>query len=92
MKLDKVKPKSLRFWQRTFSSLRYRDYRLVWLGSCTEHIGQHMETMAIAWLMKELTESPYYLGLLAICRVAPLLLFALVGGVVTDRVEAQAAH
>jgi MFS family permease len=77
----------LRFWRRTFSSLRYRDYRLIWLGSFTEHIGQHMETMAMAWLMKELTESPYYLGLLAVCRVAPLLFFALVGGVVTDRVD-----
>jgi len=87
MKQDNVKPKSLRFWQRTFSSLQYRDYRLIWLGSCTEHMGQHMETMAMAWLMKELTESPYYLGLLAVCRVAPLLLFALVGGVVTDRVD-----
>ncbi len=79
--------KGLPFWQRTFSSLRYRNYRLVWLGSCTEHMGQHMETMAIAWLMKELTESPYYLGLLAVSRVAPLFLFALVGGVVTDRVD-----
>ncbi len=41
----------------------------------------------MAWLMKKLTESPYYLGLLAVCRAAPLLLFALVGGVVTDRVD-----
>lgn len=79
--------KALPFWQRTFSSLRYRNFRLVWLGSCTEHFGEGMEIMAIAWLMKELTESPYYLGLLAVCRVAPLLLFALVGGVVTDRVD-----
>lgn len=79
--------KSLPFWQRTFSSLRYRNYRLVWLGSCTEHMGQHMETMAMAWLLKELTESPYYLGLLAVSKVAPLILFALLGGVVTDRVD-----
>lgn len=71
----------------TFSSLRYRDYRMVWLGSCTEHIGQYMETMAMAWLMKELTESPFYLGLLGVARVAPLLPFALLGGVVTDRVD-----
>lgn len=78
---------ALPFWQRTFSSLRYRNYRLVWLGSCTEHMGQQMETMAMAWLMKELTESPYYLGLLAVCKVAPLILFALLGGVVTDRVD-----
>ena len=38
-------PKALPFWQRTFSSLRYRDYRLVWLGSCTEHMGEQMEAM-----------------------------------------------
>jgi MFS family permease len=80
-------PKALPFWQRIFSSLRYRDYRLVWLGSCTEHMGQQMETMAVAWLMKELTESPYYLGLLAVCKVAPLIFFALLGGVLTDRVD-----
>ena len=87
MKNGNVEPKSSSFWKLTFSSLRYRNYRLVWLGSCTEHIGQHMEIMAMAWLMKELTESPYYLGLLVVCRVAPLLLFALVGGVVTDMVD-----
>jgi MFS family permease len=46
-----------------------------------------METLAVAWLMKELTESPYYLGLLAVCKVGPLILFALLGGVMTDRVD-----
>ncbi len=50
-------------------------------------MGQHMETMAIAWLMKELTGSPYYLGLLAVCKMAPLFFFALIGGVVADRVD-----
>ncbi len=79
--------KPLPYWKRTFSSLRYRNFRLVLFGSCTEHVGQHMETMAIVWLLKELTESPYYLGLLAVCRVAPLIFFSLVGGVMTDRVD-----
>lgn len=82
-----LQPKSPDFWRRTFSSLRYRDFRLIWLGSCTEHMGQQMETMAIAWLMKELTQSPYYLGLLAVCKVAPLIFFAFIGGVMTDRFD-----
>lgn len=80
-------PKSWQFWKRTFSSLKYRNFRLVWLGSCTEHMGEQIEIMAIAWLMMELTESPFYLGLLALCRVAPLMITALVGGVVTDRFD-----
>ena len=79
--------KPVTFWNRTFSSLKYRNFRLVWLGSCTEHIGQQMETLASAWLMKELTQSPYYLGLLALSRITPLFFFALVGGVVADRFD-----
>ena len=75
------------FWSRTFSSLRYRNYRLYWFGSCTEHTGQQMEIMASAWLMMELTRSPFYLGLLTCCRIAPLFFFALLGGVVADRLD-----
>jgi MFS family permease len=75
------------FWSRTFSSLQYRDYRLYWFGSCTEHTGQQMEIMASAWLMMELTRSPFYLGLLTFCRIAPLFFFALLGGVVADRID-----
>ncbi|MDP2644955.1 MAG: MFS transporter, partial [Desulfobacterales bacterium] len=82
-----LQPKPLPYWKRTFSSLRYRNFRMVLFGSCTEHMGQQMETMAIVWLLKELTGSPYYLGLLAVCKVAPLILFSLVGGVMTDRVD-----
>ena len=44
-----------------------------------------MEIMASAWLMMELTRSPFYLGMLTLCRIAPLFFFALLGGVVADR-------
>jgi MFS transporter, DHA1 family, staphyloferrin A biosynthesis exporter len=80
-------PKALPLWQRTFSSLRHRSYRLYWFGSCSEHMGQHMETMASAWLMMELTGSPYYLGLLSLSRVVPLVFCGFIGGVVADRVN-----
>jgi MFS family permease len=81
------RPPSLPFWSRTFSSLRYRDYRLYWFGSCAEHTGQMMEMMASAWLMMELTGSPFYLGLLTFCRIAPLFFSAFLGGVVADRFD-----
>jgi MFS family permease len=35
----------------------------------------------------ELTNSPYYLGLLTFCRIAPLFFFAMLGGVVADRFD-----
>ena len=46
-----------------------------------------MELMASAWLMMELTRSPFYLGLLTFCRIVPLFFFALMGGVVADRFD-----
>jgi len=82
-----LKAKKPWFGRRIISSLQYRNYRLLWYGSVSEHFGQHMETMAMAWLLKELTGSPYYLGLFGVCRVAPLFFFALIGGVVADRVD-----
>lgn len=75
------------FWRRTFSSLRHRNFRLIWLGSVTEHMGERLEMMALGWLMMKLTERPYYLGLMAVSRSAATILFSLVGGVVADRVD-----
>ncbi|MDP2729406.1 MAG: MFS transporter [Dehalococcoidales bacterium] len=75
------------FWRRTFSSLKHRNFRLLWLGSVTEHAGERLEMMALSWLMMRLTERPLYLGLMSVSRSAATILFSLVGGVVADRVD-----
>jgi hypothetical protein len=41
------------YWSLTLASLRYRDFRLVWLGSMTEHIGEFMEIAAVLWLVNQ---------------------------------------
>lgn len=71
----------------TFSSLRHRNYRLLWTGTLISSSGDWMDQIALNWLMYTLTNSPVYLGLLNFCRLAPILLFTLIGGVVADRVE-----
>ena len=72
---------------RTFSSLHYRNYRLLWTGTLVSHSGDWMDQLALNWLVLELTGSPFYLGLVNFCRAIPILLFTLIGGVVADRVE-----
>jgi MFS family permease len=79
---------SKHFWDRTFLTIKhYRDYRLVWLGSVTEHLGQWMEQAAVLWLIYDLSGSFLYLPLQPFTRMVPLILLAPVGGMVSDRVN-----
>lgn len=76
------------FWlTRTFESLRIRNYRLLWLGSITEHGGEWMERIGIGWLIYEITGSAVMVGLVEFIRYIPFFILPLVGGVVADRVD-----
>lgn len=74
-------------WQRTFASVRYKDYRWLWMGSCTEHIGEFMELAALLWLANEISGSPFILTLVGASRFMPMVVFSPVGGVVCDRIN-----
>jgi MFS family permease len=80
-----------RWWRpalpSTFSSLRHRNYRLLWLGTLVSSSGDWMDQIALNWLVYQLTGSAVYLGVLNLCRLAPILVFTLIGGVIADRVE-----
>lgn len=77
----------LSLWHRVFASLRYRNYRLVWLGSCTEHIGEFMEVGALLWLVNQLTDSPFMLTVVGSARFVPMVFFSFLGGVASDRMN-----
>lgn len=71
----------------TFSSLKYRDYRLLWLGQ-VGHAGQlWMEQVARPVLILALTDSALMVGLVVAARMTPMLLFGLVSGVAADRFD-----
>jgi MFS family permease len=71
----------------TFSSLRHRNFRLLWVGTLISSSGDWMDQIALNWLVYQLTGSAVYLGILNLCRLTPILVFTLIGGVVADRVE-----
>jgi hypothetical protein len=71
---------------RTPSALfRHRDYFIYWLGLLLGHTGMLIQTTAQSWLIFQLTDSPFYLGLEGLCLGLPRVLFSAFGGAVVDR-------
>ena len=73
--------------RRVFNAVHYRDFRLMFTGACISSIGTWMQNLAQAWLVLDISKSPFYLGLDAFLAGIPIFFFSLIGGVVADRVE-----
>jgi len=73
------------FIQRALSSLAFRDFRILWLGAFASTVGTWMQKVAQSWLVFDLTQSSFYLGLDDFLGQLPILLFTIVGGVIADR-------
>jgi MFS family permease len=63
----------------------YRDFRVMWFGAFTSTIGTWMQKVAQSWVVFDLTQSSFYLGLDDFLGQLPILLFTLIGGVIADR-------
>src|SRR4051812_40534159 len=71
----------------SFSVLTYRNYRLLWLGNLVSNTGDQMDNISFNWLVYTLSDSAIWLGVVNLCRAAPILIFTLLGGVAADRIE-----
>ena len=75
------------FGEQTFASLRIRNYRLYLFGLNLSHIGDWMQTVALGWLVLDLTGSGVALGTVMALRFAPILALGLFVGGIIDRSE-----
>lgn len=69
-----------------FASFGHRNYRLWFMGQSASLVGTWMQTTAQGFLIFQLTHSPAYLGYIGFAAGAPLWLFTLYGGVISDRI------
>jgi len=70
---------------RAFKPLRYREYRLIWLGQIFGSMGMWMDEVARGWLIYTLTDSALQLGLARGVQAIPYLLFSPLAGSTADR-------
>ena len=76
--------------QRTFHSLRVRNYRLFFFSQLISLSGTWMQTTAQSWLVLDLTgqkSAGFALGLMMALQFLPMLLFGVWGGLVADRLD-----
>src|SRR3569832_586335 len=72
---------------KMFRALSNRDYRLFWIGAFLSNVGTWMQAVAQGWLVLQLTNSPFWLGLDAFMATAPGFVLTLLGGVFADRID-----
>ena len=68
-------------------ALAHRNFRLFFFGQGVSLIGTWMQSVALGWLVLEITNSPFAVGLNQALRSLGVLVFALYAGVVVDRVD-----
>jgi MFS family permease len=74
-----------------FHALRHRNFRLFFAGQFVSLVGTWMQVVAQGWLVLELTNSPFLVGLVTSLESLPILLLTLYGGVLADRVDKRRA-
>jgi len=76
-------------WRRTFTALKYPNYRLWFWGQMISLFGTWMQSTALGFLVFDLTGSTAYLGYAGFAASIPTWFFLLPAGVVTDRMSCR---
>lgn len=68
-----------------FRSLKYRNFRLFFPGLVTTQVGIWIQNVAISWVVYEMTNSPFVMGLITFFNTLPLFLVTPFAGVIIDK-------
>lgn len=68
-------------------ALSHRNARIFFGASLAAWTGLWMHRIAVSWLAWELTESAFWVGVVAFCDLAPAVIFSPLAGAVADRAD-----
>jgi DHA3 family tetracycline resistance protein-like MFS transporter len=68
-----------------FRGFSHRDFRFLWFAQTISRVGDGIHTVALAWLVLELTGSAAALGLVLAAELIPKVALMLLGGALVDR-------
>jgi len=71
--------------QTMFRSLKNRNFRIYAIGQLISVSGTWMQSVALSWLVYQLTDSPLALGFVSFASLVPVLLFSFFAGSIADK-------
>src|SRR5262249_17758075 len=77
-------------WPSSLVALQHRNFRLIWFGLLVSFSGTFMQNAALLWHISLLVppeKKALVLGFVGLGRVAPVVVFSMVSGVVADAVD-----
>jgi MFS family permease len=87
---DSVDQVSARRFPPSLVALQYRNFRLIWIGLFLSFTGSLMQNAALLWHVSLLVSDEnkgLALGFVGLTRVAPVVVFSMVSGVLADAVD-----
>lgn len=69
------------------ASLAFRDFTLIWSSQFISSVGTQIQTVALGWLVYDITGSAALLGGIALARAIPTIFLSLFGGMLADQVD-----
>ncbi|HUS18095.1 MAG TPA: MFS transporter [Terriglobales bacterium] len=72
---------------RMLEAMEHRDFFYLWAGNFLSNVGTWMQNIALGWLVLQLTNSAFWLGVVSFASAVPLVVFTLLGGVIADHVD-----
>ena len=69
------------------TSFRYRDFRLFWGATLAQSLAMGMEHVALGWLVLEMTDSAFMVGVASAAKMAPFFFLGILSGAIADRVD-----
>lgn len=73
-------------WRTLAPALRSRNFRLFWFGQIVSTMGTSLQVVAEGWLIYNLTDSTFWLGMVGFIALLPVVPVSLLAGVIIDRV------
>ena len=70
-----------------WSLFRIRNFSLFMLGSFTGATGSWIQSVALGWLVLDLGQSTFWLGMVGFARMVPLLILSFPAGALGDRLD-----